>query len=302
MQDMQKADLKKIIKTIDDELVKEQIPLGIRPMQELLTLSQRLKIRISSRPEDETYKVVINWFARKYGARLKRDYDIGVMAILIRKDLFKMTLPLVYGEVQIVVDPNVELRNRVQKSAGQDPAVVYVLNCIEGLSNAHARELSAIEMKELLLYYSWGAGAFQSIALFSGSPYTREALKDLRSAVEHLFGDPQACGRSKWASLQAAEKLLRAYIAHRGGIMDRDHDLLQLARDAYALGLPALNPDNLEILKCDPGVLFGKTAVDVQQAVEAHHASIDICAIVASSARRQFAAGGPDRAPLPSRP
>jgi len=180
--------------------------------------------------------------------------------------------------------------------------VVYVLNCIEGLSNAHARELSAIELKELLLYYSWGAGAFQSIALFSGSSYTREALKDLRSAVDHLFGDPQACGRSKWASLQATEKLMRAYIAHKGGVVDKNHDLMQLAHDAYGLGLRTLNPDNLEILQCDPGVLTGKTAVDVQQAVEAHHASIDICASVASSARRQFAAGGPDRAPLPSRP
>jgi HEPN domain-containing protein len=290
---MQKADLKKIIKNIDEDLIKEQVPLELRPMQALLALSQRLKLKITSLPDDETHKVVINWFSRKYGASLKRDHNLGVMAILIRSDLFKMTLPLVYGEVQVVVDPNVELRNRVQKSVGQDPAVVYVLNCIEGLSNAHARELSPVELKELLLYYSWGAGAFQSIALFSGNPYTREALKDLRSAVEHLFGDPRACGRSKWASLQAAEKLLRAYIAHRGGVMDRDHDLLQLARDAYALGLPALNPDNLEILKCDPGVLSGKTAVDVQQAVEAHHASIDICAIVASSARRHFAGGGP---------
>jgi hypothetical protein len=301
MRDMQKSDLKKIIKTIDDELAREQFPLEIRPMQVLLILSQRLKIRISSHPDDETHKVVVNWYARKYGSSLKRDHDLGIMAILIRNDLFKMTLPLVYGEVQVVVDPNVELRNRVQKSTGQDPAVVYVLNCIEGLSIARARELSPVELKELLLYYSWGAGAFQSIVLFSGSPHTREALKDLRSAVDHLFGERQACGQSKWASLQAAKKLLRAYLAHKGGAAEQDRDLLQLAHEAYALGLHALNPDNLEILQCDPGVLSGKTAVDVQQAVEAHHACIDICANVASSARRHPGAGGPGTAAFPSR-
>jgi hypothetical protein len=160
------------------------------------------------------------------------------------------------------------------------------------LSNDHARRLSPVELKELLLYYSWGAGAFQSIALFSGSPYTREALKDLQRAVDHLFGHPQACGQSKWGSMQATENLLRAYVAHQGGTVDRNHDLMQLAHDVYALGLRTLKRDNLEILQCDPGVLSGKTSVDVQQAVEAHHASIDICATAASTARQPWIAGG----------
>jgi hypothetical protein len=35
---MQKADLKKIIKNIDEDLIKEQVPLELRPMQALLII------------------------------------------------------------------------------------------------------------------------------------------------------------------------------------------------------------------------------------------------------------------------
>jgi hypothetical protein len=300
---MRKADLKKIIKTMDEEMQREEVPPGIRPMQVLLRLSERLRTRITSRPEDEIYNVVMKWYERKYGNKLKADRNLGVIAVLIRNDLFKMTIPLLYGEAQIVVDPNVETKTRVQKSTGSDPAVIYVLNCIEGLTIARARELSPIELKELILYFSWGCGAFQSMQLFTGSPYIHEALGDLGRAVDHLFSLPQLCGQSKWTSLQATEKFMKAYIAEKGGSVDGGHALLPLAEDAYALGLRKLNPDNLEIIQCAPGVRFGESAVDVREAVETHHASIDICATIASSARRpytQSGSAGRGIAPLPS--
>ncbi len=283
---MRKAELKKILKTIDDEMTREQVPVEGRQTHALLRLSQRLKTKIASHPDDELYTFVISWYEKKYGGKVKAAGTIGVMAILIRGELYKMTIPLLRGHAQIVVDPNVDTRKRVQKSTAPDPDVVYVLNCIETLTLEHARKLSSLELKELMLYFSWGLGAFQSINLFSGRPVTREALEDLRRAVDHLFGKPRACGKSKWASLQATEKFVKGYIAERGGVADKQHGLPELVADAYGLGLRPLNPDNIQILLCDPGVRSGESAVTVEEAVEAHHASIDICANVASSARR----------------
>jgi hypothetical protein len=286
IRDMRKAELKKILKTLDEELTREQFPLEGRQTHALLRLSQRLQTKIAAHQDDELYRFVSSWYEKKYGSRVKADQTIGVLAILIRGELYKMTIPLLRGHAQIVVDPNVETRKRVQKSTAPDPDVVYVLNCIETLTLDQARKLSPLELKELMLYFSWGLGAFQSINLFSGSPVTREAVEDLRSAVDHLFGKPQACGKSKWASLQAAEKFVRGYLTGRGGAADKELGLRELVANASALGLRPLNPDNLEVLQCDPGVRSGKPAVTVEEAVEAHHASIDICANVASSARR----------------
>ena len=225
---MRKAELKKILKTVDEELTREQFPLEGRHTHALLRLSQRLKTKITSQPDDELYKLVMSWYEKKYGSKVKAAQTVGVLAILIRGELYKMTIPLLRGQAQIVVDPNVETRKRVQKSEAPDPDVVYVLNCIEALTLEQARKLSPVELKELMLYFSWGLGAFQSINLFSGSPVTREAAADLRSAVDHLFEQPRACGKSKWASLQAAEKFVRGYIAWKGGAADKQHGLAEL--------------------------------------------------------------------------
>jgi HEPN domain-containing protein len=287
VRDTRKAELKKILKTIDEDLVREQFPLEGRQTHALLRLSQRLKTKIASHPDDELYQFVMSWYEKKYGSRVKAARTIGDLAILIRGGLYKMTIPLIRGQAQIVVDPNVETKRRVQKSEAPDPDVVYVLNLIEKLTLEQARKLSPLELKELMLYFSWGLGAFQSINLFSGSPLTREAVADLRSAVDHLFREePPACGKSKSASFQAAEKFIKGYIASRGGRADKQHGLPELVSDAYSLGLRPLNPDNLEVLMPDSRVSPGEAAVPVEEAVEAHHASIDICANVASSARR----------------
>lgn len=286
IRDLRKAELKKILKTIDEDLAREQFPLEGRQTHALLRLSQRLKTKIASHPDDELYKLVMSWYERQYGSKVKAPQTIGDIAILIRGELYRMTIPLIRGQAQIVVDPNVDTKKKVQKSEAPDPDVVYVLNLIERLTLEQARTLSPVELKELMLYFSWGLGAFQSINLFSGSPLTREAVADLRSAVVHLFREPRACGKSKWASSQAAEKFIKGYIASRGGKADKEHGLLELVSDAYSLGLRPLNPDNLEVLMCDARVSPGEAAVSVEDAVEAHHASLDICANIASSARR----------------
>jgi hypothetical protein len=47
------------------------------------------------------------------------------------------------------------------------------------------------------------------------------------------------------------------------------------------LGLKKINQDNVEILECDAGVRYGEEVISVQEAVEAHQASVDLCANVA---------------------
>ena len=47
-------------------------------------------------------------------------------------------------------------------------------------------------------------------------------------------------GQSNWASLQAAEKVIKSYILEKGGNHGRIHKLQQLCDAAAALGPPLL--------------------------------------------------------------
>jgi hypothetical protein len=280
---MRKETLNSAIKAMDDEMALGGIPVEERPLRALLRLSRRYQLKITSRPDDEIYAFVFNWYERNFGNRLNLERGIGVLAILIRNDLFKMAIPMVYGQADITVDPNIDAKNKVLRGTGPEPAKVYVLNCIEGLTKEDAGKLSPVELKELMLFLHWGMGSFQSMKLFPVNPRATEALKDIQSAVDHLFSRPQDCGQSKRASLRAVENFLVAYVTNKGGRGDAHQHLEKLLKDAHARGLPELDTDNLEALHCGPDVLSGKTSVNVPEAVEAHHASIELCGIISSS-------------------
>ncbi len=281
---MSETDLNKIIASIDEEMKSEHIPIASRPMHALLRLSKRLQIQITSRAEDKLHNLVIKWFDEKYGDKLKSDHSQGGIAILIRNDLYKMGIPLFYGQARLLSDPNKMSGEKTQISSGSEPMIINVLNLIDGFTAAYAKELSLLELKELILYFKWGLDSFQTINAQTSGTYATAALGDLQSAVYHLFSHPQHCGQSKWASLQATEKFIKSYIEQKGEKAEQHHNLNKLAKHAYTLGLDQLNPDNLEIIQCAAGVRYGELSVNVREAVEAHHASIDICAKVASSA------------------
>ena len=203
---MSEVDLNKIITSIDEEMKSERIPIASRPMRALLRLSKRLQVKIASRPEDKLYNLVIKWFDEKYGDRLKSNHSQGVIAILILNDLYKMRIPLFYGQARLLSDPNKMSDEGTQIGTDPEPLPINVLNLVDGLTAAYAKELSALELKELILYFKWGLNSFQAINAQTSSTYATAALSDLQSAVYHLFSHPQHCGQSKWASLQATEK------------------------------------------------------------------------------------------------
>lgn len=88
-------------------------------------------------------------------------------------------------------------------------------------------------------------------------------------------------GLSKWASLQAAEKFLKAYITQKGATAPFSHDLQRLATLAESHGLPSILHAELGKVQCSADVRYGRIPVTKQEAVEAHHVAIGICAEVA---------------------
>ncbi len=275
---MSKEYLDKLISAVDTELNMEQIPISSRPLHALRRLAQRLQIPLHFHQNDDVAQYILTWFDKKYGNRLKSVGPLGEVAILIRNDPYRMVIPLLYGQARLIADPQPKDK---PVCVSRDSVKINVFDCIKDFTLTYAKDLSAIERKELILFLKWGLESFQVIHEVKDTYYVTEAIGDLRSAVDHLFTNPLQCGLSKWSSLQASEKLIKAYIIHKGGKVQYHHVLDKHLKNAYILGLEKLNQDNVDIVQCDAGVRYGQKGISVQEAIEAHQASLHICASVA---------------------
>jgi hypothetical protein len=118
---------------------------------------------------------------------------------------------------------------------------------------------------------------FNAFNILEGSA-THQLIKiaqgNIAAAVNYLRHQKPQYGESKWASLQAAEKLLKAAIELAGGHYAHGHDLTVLGRQAQQFGLRGDLGAFFAELQCTPGIRYGEVPCDRNQAIAAHHASL----------------------------
>ena len=109
--------------------------------------------------------------------------------------------------------------------------------------------------------------------------YVTEALGDLDAAVSHLITNRPQSGLSKWSSLQAVEKMVKAYISQTGEEIKRTHSLNKLFKQAEKLGLLVPPEQYINDIQCSAGVRYGEMSVSIEDAVTAHLLSLEICEV-----------------------
>ncbi|MNV27459.1 hypothetical protein D3C71_1186100 [compost metagenome] len=102
------------------------------------------------------------------------------------------------------------------------------------------------------------------------------AQADVATAVAALMGRGDRFGESKWASLQAAEKTLKAGLALHGAKFAFTHDLSKLATSLRALGIALDVQPLLDAIQCTPGIRYGEEVCTEAEALEAHQASLEL--------------------------
>lgn len=131
-------------------------------------------------------------------------------------------------------------------------------------------------------------------------PYVNGALDDLNTSVASLFNRNPNYGHSNWASLQAAEKIIKSYILEKGGHHKNSHRLAKdLLPDAHTLGLPLIDPLIIADIQCDADVRYDAALVSKKKALAAHYAALSVCGIVAPHLRRTTAAWETRRRVMP---
>jgi hypothetical protein len=275
-----------LMEDIDREMAAEGIKITARPLMAGLKITRRYDVVLNACPPHRPPKAgcfdpleisirVHGWVERRYGERIKVPFHIGRVVFPLCGDLYLINCPTTYGEVQFVCEPHSFGQSR--ETLGVDaPPTCNMVDMVEDMTPDLARSLTAEEVIKLGIAFTTGMAAYSALEVIRDLEYVREAVGDFDAAVAHLVEHRPQPGLSKWASLQAVEKLVKAYISQKGEAVRRTHSLEGLFDQAARLGLPAPPRQCLADVQCPAGVRYGEVAVLVDEAVKAHLVSLEL--------------------------
>jgi len=286
-------DFLKLIDKIDTELKKRNVPIYGRPIEAAREFAKKLKIEIKLGPNcqaipnrydgDSLAGHIYEWYQKRYGERLKINFSPGSAAIIIRGDVWKINTPRVFGVVRLTSDRVLDKYPAIKKATfGPNPPIYNILRSIEGFPSDLALTLNNSELAHILSFAKYLLDTLHIIEYLRGKklPLISEAKADYDSAVSYIFMLPPQYGLSKWGSLQFIEKLLKCFLSIKGVGLLKTHELKKLSVLAQENGLPILSKSSIEKVQCSAGVRYGENVFTLEEAVDAHHASLIICNVI----------------------
>jgi hypothetical protein len=275
------VDFDRLMQAIDREMQREKIPLPARPIEAHIRFSSVYSLYLMNR--DPLCTKVNDWFDRWYGDRAKITMGLGTMGVILRGDVLRMEFPIGYGLNRIACSRELtKERQPVVIGTRENPPTLNPLDFVAGLTQEYATTLTDQELEALFNQFVFGRIAFMRIyEIFERTELTKQGRADLLASSNHLFDSPPNYGLSKWASLQAAEKFIKDFIAMKGRTAPRSHNLKHLAMIAESHGLPKIPEYWLDDIECSAEVRYGGISVTSQEAIDAQYAALQVCEHIA---------------------
>ena len=282
---------------IDAHLAKEGVPITGRPLRAFRLIGGRYKISLpvippssGSAPELFRYATlsrnVHNWFEKTYADRLKIDFTTGRVVVTIDGDLYVQRIPFARGQVDFVISRQFS----EPPMSSSRPVICNVLQLVRDLTPAKAATLSEDALHAIDRIFHMGFSAHYALEANQGLELIRIARGDIDTAVDNLMDRNERYGASKWASLQTAEKIMKAAIAQAGASFGYTHELTSLAKKLMTVGVHFDSKPLIDAIQCGSGIRYGQEACDRAQALAAHHASLELVnRLIAGGAKLQRA-------------
>ena len=279
-----------LMEDIDGELAKEGVKITARPLMAGMRITKRYDIILDACPPRRAPKAnsfepleisirVHDWVEKRYGQKINVPFHIGRVVMPLRGDLYTINCPTTFGTVRFVCEPH--NFGQVRQVRKEKAPVCNIVDFIEDLTTDFSRSLTAEEVVKISVAFTNGMAAYSALRMVNDVEYVSQAVGDFEAAVFHLMEHRPQAGLSKWATLQAVEKLIKAYISQKGGAVRRTHSLSELADHAATFGFPAPPKQYLDNVQCPPGIRYGEISVSVEEALKAHHVSLEICQVAA---------------------
>jgi len=212
-----------MMREIDAKLKAEGVEIPSRPISAVGEVSIRygdIPIplgdgAIKMPPELERHRplaaAIRKWYDDTYGDRIKIDMSAGRIVLLLEGDLYTLRIPRFFGSVNFIV-----VREWLPKvPIGRGPATCNVVQLVDDMTPAMAKTLSDEALLAIWSAFEIGLPACYTLES-TQSELMAIARSDVKVAVSNLMDRSDHFGASKWASLQSAEKVLKAAILLRG--------------------------------------------------------------------------------------
>jgi HEPN domain-containing protein len=216
-------------------------------------------------------EAIHKWYKDNYGDRLNVDPCPGRTVLLLEGDLYILRVPRFFGQPILVV----QREFLTGPSIGRAPVRSNIVQFVDGVTPARAARLSDGALKEIAAAFE---RALPASYILEGIEHELAYLArgDVATAVAKLMEKSDRFGESKWASLQAAEKCLKAAIALEGHSYGFTHDLRALNGKLRSVGIDIGDEVLLDHIQCSPRIRYGEEPCDRDEALLAHHASLEL--------------------------
>ncbi|MDQ3813016.1 MAG: HEPN domain-containing protein [Armatimonadota bacterium] len=279
-----------LMEEIDAQLSEEKVAITARPIMAGLKITERYDIELPLCPPRRAPKsncfdsietsIRLNaWFERRYGERLNVPFAIGRVAFPFRGAFYAVNCPTTYGTVAFICDPQTFGMHRPTVGVNRPP-IVNILDMVEGMTPHMVQSVKAEEGIKLGAAMTQGIATFSVLRALEDVPLVPEVLGDLDAAVMHLVAIESHPGLSKWASLQACEKMVKAFLRQKGQVVKNSHNLDKLFKHAVNQGVPQPSSHYLDAVRCLPDVRYGRIPVKPLEANLSHLVSLELCEAV----------------------
>lgn len=289
------------MREVDSKLIADGVDVTSRPIMAVGEVSMRhrdIPIPMGDDaawlpPEMRRYlplgQAIKRWYDDVYGDKLKTDPCPGRTVVLIDGDLYELKIPRIMGKVNFIISR----RFIREPGISRGPATCNVLQLVEDLTQAKANSISQEAVAAIDRAFLTALPAAYTLEA-ANHELMYQARGDVAVAVAALMERSARYGASKWASLQAAEKTLKAAISLKGGTFKFTHELSRLAKQLAELGVEVGIDALIADVQCDPKIRYGEEPCDREQALAAHQASLQLVNLLRDAgAGFQLGLGGP---------
>tara|TARA_R110001606_G_scaffold149348_5_gene289324 strand:- start:2338 stop:3243 length:906 start_codon:yes stop_codon:yes gene_type:complete len=268
---------------VDRKLTDDGVDIPSRPIFAMMEVSKQFDLRmagglqVSPLPPEEKraqdYKeAILRWYQENYGKRLNENSSPACTVVLVDGDLYTLRIPRLLGEVQFIAMRQWLPNEPIQKTCN-------VVQLLAEMTSARAERLSDAALRAIWRAFETAMSAAYTL---TGTDHKLMSIArgDVAVAVSNLMAVEQRFGESRWASLQAAEKIMKAAIELMGTKFQQTHKLASLRDQLSGAGIKFDAEPQLTALQCWPDIRYGTQTSTREQALLAHHSSLELVNIL----------------------
>lgn len=212
------------------------------------------------------------WFDKQYGGRLKVDFSRMQTICKVSGDLYKVNIPLVFGEPKLIFTGKVE---KISTTLNTDKAksLLNLGSLIEDITNEKLARISPDEIRYLGTRVSYGCLLGNKFFTVADKNLFNDALGDFKMSVDMLFLDKPLYGQSMWHCLQFVEKVIKVFLDFKNVPYPKTHDLKKLGELIQDI---TIAPQLLNKIQCSPSVRYDSSVSTEDECIKSHEAAQEV--------------------------